>query len=278
MCGMHSPTNLHKMCKMKNTIKFPYISFIHLLYWQASVSFGSQWELDESKVKHEQQECNPIGHEGLRALRVEPLPSIQKLTNKDIEREQCKLKVKLPSFSKGSPKSKEKRSTTERAWRSIGSFKVLTHSLIKRKTHYYYKCKVGNCKASFNRVKSWNIHHLVKHKSMKYKCSKCNKFMSTLCRYRDHLNLHKVTKFTCHKYDRKFIYACRLKLNLHRRVKMHSCFASGCQKRYKWPQDLECHVKSHLKEVLYECRLCNYTSYEGRLYRRHVIVHTNLLP
>ena len=125
--------------------------------------------------------------------------------------------------------------TTGKAPACIGTFKVLTHSLIKRKWCYYYKCKVGDCQASFNRVKSWNIHHLVKHKSVKYKCNKCNKTMPTPSSYRDHMNLHKDTKFACNKCDWKFVYACGLKLhrNLDRWVKMHTCFASGFQKRYK---------------------------------------------
>ena len=89
--------------------------------------------------------------------------------------------------------------------------------------------------------------------------------MPTSSSYKDHLNLHKDTKFACNKCDQKFVYACGLKLhrNLQRQVKMHACFASGCQKQYKWSQDLEHHVKSHLQEVLFECHLCKYSSYKG---------------
>ena len=77
---------------------------------QASASFGSKRELDELKEKLN-QECKQTSHPNLRSPRVELLLSIWKLTIKDIEREQRKLKVKLPSSPKSKPKTKELRST-----------------------------------------------------------------------------------------------------------------------------------------------------------------------
>ena len=169
---------------------------------QASASYGSQCEMERANVKQEQQEGKQTSYPQPRPPQVEPLLSIQRLTSKDIEREQQKLKVKLPSLPKPKPKQRDSTLTTaEGVQKCTGSFKMLRHSLIKRKRHYYYKCKVGDCKASFNRVKSWNIHHLVKHKSVEYKCNKCNKTMPTSSSYRDHLNLHKDTKFACNKCD-----------------------------------------------------------------------------
>ena len=178
--------------------------------------------MESASIKQEQhQSCSPLRPPRIepRPPHVEPLLSIKKPTTKDIKREQQRFEVKAPTLPKPKPMHKEpSTSKSVETTKCTGSFKVLTHSLIKIKRCYYYKCKVGECKASFNRIKSWNIHHLVKHKSMKYKCSKSNKTMPTPSSYRDHLNLHKDTKFTCNKWDQKFVYECGLKLhkNLHR--------------------------------------------------------------
>ena len=173
--------------------------------------------MESANVKQEQHQCcSPLRPPRIepRPPQVEPLLSIKKLTKKDIKREQQRLKVKALTLPKPESKHKEPSSSKSvETTKHTGSFKVLTHSLIKRKRHYYYKCKVGECKVSFNRIKLWNIHHLVKHKSVKYKCSKCNKTIPTPSSYRDHLNLHKDTKFPCNKCDQKFLYECGLKLH-----------------------------------------------------------------
>ena len=138
---------------------------------QASASYGSQHEMESANIKQEQHQSSS----SLRPPRIEPRPpkvepllSIKKLMTKDIEREQQRLKVKAPTLPKPKPKYKEPSMLKSvETTKCTGSFKVLTHSLIKRKRHYYYKCKVGECKVSFNRIKSWNIHHLVKHNSVK---------------------------------------------------------------------------------------------------------------
>ena len=174
--------------------------------------------MDRANIKQEQLEGKQPPITKLRPPTVEPLLSIKRLTTKDIEQEQQKLKVKLPTLPKQKPKPKPKQeelrtSTRGKALTCTGTFKVLTHSLIKRKWHYYYKCKVGDFQASFNRIKSWNVHHLVKHKSIKYKCNKCNMTMLMSSSYRDHMSLHKNTKFACTKCDQKVVYACGLKLH-----------------------------------------------------------------
>ena len=74
----------------------------------ASASFGSQRELDEYKCEHEPAATGsslPIGD--IRPPKVEPLLSIRGLTDKDIKREQQKLKEKGPSPK---PKMKETKS------------------------------------------------------------------------------------------------------------------------------------------------------------------------
>ena len=59
---------------------------------QASASFSSQHEMDSANVKQEQQEGKLTGCTQLRPPMVEPLLSIKRLTTKDIELEQQKLR------------------------------------------------------------------------------------------------------------------------------------------------------------------------------------------
>ena len=162
----------------------------------------------------------------------------------------------------------------------VGVFKVKTFGVTKRKCKYYYKCTYSSCTATFNEMTAWNIHHLVRHKRDKFTCDKCNKIFATPGSFRNHINLHQETKYTCPRCDRKFVIQCGLNIhkNLHRRQRMHTCFASGCSKRYKWRQDLLCHVENHIQSILFACKVCSYSTYEGRLYHRHVMVHTAKTP
>ena len=45
----------------------------------------------------------------------------------------------------------------------------------KQARKFCYRCKVANCTSTFNWKKAWNIHHLVKHKTIKYTCDNCKK-------------------------------------------------------------------------------------------------------
>ena len=132
------------------------------------------------------------------------------------------------------------------------------------------------CGATFTHVKSLNIHHLVKHKTVKYNYRDCRKTFSTPSSFHYYMLLHKDSRYACNHCDKKFVYPYGLKLhkNLHSRSRSYVCFDAECSHRYKWPQDLLCHTKIHLKEKHYQCRICKYSTYEGHLYHRHVILHT----
>ena len=159
-----------------------------------------------------------------------------------------------------------------------GHFNVAVHKLKKRKRKYYYKCKIGKCLASFSKTSTWNVHHLVQHKDVKFRCNECRKVLRTP--YKNYLNLHKECCYTCNHCNHKFVFQSELRMHrsLHRRQKLYSCFAADCNRSYKWRHDLIRHIKVHIKKILYKCRICNYKSYKGRLYQQHVIVHTSKTP
>ena len=155
-----------------------------------------------------------------------------------------------------------------------------TFGIAKQKRKYYYKCNMKNCIPSFNKTSAWNIHHLVKHKDVKFTCGDCKKAFAAPGSFHNHINLHKESKYECPRCNQKFVFNCGLNIhkNLHRRQKIHVCFATNCNKRYKWRQDLLRHIKNHVQDTLFECKKSNYSSYEGRLYHRHFLVHTNKTP
>ena len=65
-------------------------------------------------------------------------------------------------------------------------------------------------------------------------------------------------------------------LNLHKHFYHHDwlyrCFSSKCNRAYKWPQDLLCHIKVHLPTV-HRCTKCDYSTKV-----KHLNVHTDDLP
>ena len=73
----------------------------------------------------------------------------------------------------------------------------------------------------------------------------------------------------------KFLFQSGLNLhrNIYRCVRSYECFAKDCAKKYKWPQDLLCHIKIHLKVVL-KCEACNYSTHERCLLRQHKNIHS----
>ena len=153
---------------------------------------------------------------------------------------------------------------------------MAVYKLKKRKRKYYYKCKIGECSASFSKTSAWNVHHLVKHKDVKFRCNECRKVLRTPLSYKNHLNLHKECHFECNHCNHKFVFHSELRT--HRRQKLYSCFAADRNRSYKWRHGLLRHIKIHTKKITYSCKICSYKSYEGGLYCQHVIVHTNKMP
>ena len=114
-------------------------------------------------------------------LSVEPLVKVRKMSKEDIllaqqrVREECS---KLRSTAKAGKRSDK----TKQAKRSVipkkkGHFDVVVHKLQKRKRKYYYKCKIKECSASLSKTSAWNMHHLVKHKDVKFRCNEYRKVL-----------------------------------------------------------------------------------------------------
>ena len=161
-----------------------------------------------------------------------------------------------------------------------GEFKMSTFGIAKQKRKYYCKCNMKNCTAMFNKTSAWNIHHLVKHKDVKFTCGDCKKMFATpgsFCNQRTYtrnqnMNVRDATRSLYLSAD--LIY---IKIFIEDK-KLHVCFATNCNKRYKWRQDLLHHIKNNVQDTLFECKICNYSNYEGGLYRHHVLVHMNKTP
>ena len=215
---------------------------------------------------------------------VEPLVKVRRMSKEDIllakqrVKDECSKSVSTVKAGKRSDKIKQSRSSV--IPKKKGHFDVALHKLQKRKCKYYYRCKVKECSALFSKTSSWNVHHLVKHKDVKFRCNECRKVLRTPSSLKNHQNLHKECRFKCNRCDHKFVFHSELRTHrsLHRRQKLYSCFAVDCNGSYKWRHDLLRHIKIHIKKILYSCKICDYESYEGRLYHQHVLVHTNKMP
>ena len=155
-------------------------------------------------------------------------------------------------------------------------FTLSTYKLsCKKKRNYTFHCAVRGCRKSFNKVKDWNSHHLLHHRSVKYKCSECSKWISTPTGLKDHKYMHHEKCFRCGRCEKTFYFQSGLNLhrNLHRRKQAYECFTKNCKKCYKWPQDLMRHIKMHL-DIKLKCVKCEYVTHEARLFKQHEVTHS----
>ena len=157
---------------------------------------------------------------------------------------------------------------------SKGGFNISVHGVKKRKRRTYLSCKVAGCKTKFNSVKAWNAHHRRLHRDTMLKCNLCNKKFKTLSFMRDHTYIHSDKAFKCNLCGRVFTFKSSLQIHCrtHLKARLFKCFAKNCKHEYKWAQDLHRHVQKHLKCV-YGCNICDYTTYEKCLIKRHRVKH-----
>ena len=123
-------------------------------------------------------------------------------------------------------------------------FSINVHGIHRHHHKYYFKCVVAKCNETFNKIKDWNIHHRIFHKT-KIKCELCGKRFVTLSSHRAHKNFHVPHKYTCHLCKKTFAFQSGLKQHatVHTRLRLHHCFYGSCTKTFKWPQDLTHHVQ-----------------------------------
>ena len=118
---------------------------------------------------------------------------------------------------------------------SSGTLPKFTYSSYKlsctKKKKYNFHCPITGCKKSFNSVKIWNTHHLSKHRTIKYQCSTCLKWIMTPSRFNDHKYTHQEPRYKCGCCTKTFYFKSGLQLhkNLHR-YKTYKCFAKNCNR------------------------------------------------
>lgn len=67
-------------------------------------------------------------------------------------------------------------------------FTFSTFKLARKHKHKYkFHCAVPGCGKVFNLVKYWNSHHLFRHRSVRYRCRICRRWLQTPNRLRDHI-------------------------------------------------------------------------------------------
>ena len=161
------------------------------------------------------------------------------------------------------------------------TFHVKCHILRKCTRKLYLKCRIANCKQayrSFHSVQALNVHHRIFHPRILFRCRFCPKIHHTPSSDTYHKYKHQQPTFSCPKCDRSFIF--NSKLQQHRRVhikqRLYKCFYGGCTRSYKYLQDLVRHANSHLSKK-FECPLCDYTSDQKHLLKRHLAIHEGIM-
>ena len=162
-------------------------------------SAGARSERDLNRVKEElaavtlKSKHTIHGGKAVKLV-IEPLVRVEKLSTEDIAR--AKWRVKDKHCKQLSKNQKQQHKPCELKMR--GQFQVAVHKLPNRKWKYYYKCKVGDCTATFSKMTAWNS------------CNEYRKILQTPLSYKNHLTLHKKCHFSCNRCDHKFIFCSEL--------------------------------------------------------------------
>ena len=146
---------------------------------------------------------------------------------------------------------------------SKGGFKYSFHGVKKHRGLTYLRCQIKGCKSKFASVKDWNSHHCRVHHGIKLQCKECNKEFKTPSFLCDLMYIHSTKCYKCQICAK--VFAFKSTYQVHRRThltaKLYKCFMGGCNRQYKWAQDLHCHVQCH-PQLVYGCNICDYTSHE----------------
>ena len=145
---------------------------------------------------------------------------------------------------------------------------------IRKRRVYNLKCKVRCCDETFKSIKDWNRHHLPNHKQIAFICDVCGKIRTTASGFHVHQYVQQARNFVCNRCDKYFTFKSEMvaNKNLHQCTKLHAWFASGCKRAYRWPQDLERHICTHVAEVK-KCQLCMYSTNEPWMMDQHMNIH-----
>ena len=164
-----------------------------------------------------------------------------------------KPRYKLPSSVK-SLKAKKR-----------AKFSVKVHGIQCRHPKCWFKCMMSPCKQTFQNTKLWNIHHVTVHKSVILMCDICKKTFTKPSVRRAHRNNHASHKHCCTRCSKTFAYISALRQHkiVHSRQR-HKCFSGKCTCSYKYPWDLNRHIKTHLDKE-YICPRCPKTFKQERL-------------
>ena len=73
----------------------------------------------------------------------------------------------------------------------------------KVRCKYKLKCTVARCGKVFTTVRHLNQHHILKHRTVKYRCRICMNFSSTQSQLHNHMYTHMDKKFICGRCNQK---------------------------------------------------------------------------
>ena len=172
--------------------------------------------------------------------------------------------------------SSEDQLSQPHAVKKKAQFKYRTHGIKQSKRKYNLRCMVAGCNKVSHSVRDWNSHYWITHKK-RLKCNSCPKLCATPSSLRDHRAYHCAATHQCPNCAQMFVYKSAMQLHqiVHLKHKLFKCFAGNCNASYKWRQDLHRHIQCHL-QIVHRCRLCEYSSSEARLVKRHQRVHNEV--
>ena len=144
---------------------------------------------------------------------------------------------------------------------------------VKKKRVRFYRCPT--CKKKFDKLALLNRHYKDTHSPLT--CQSCNEQFSTPSTLERHSYKHKSLKYTCKVCGKGFPFVSNRDSHelSHSTDKNFKC--ADCDKAYISKGDLVKHEKTHEKKT-WNCRLCEYTSFDERNLKAHMRKHSKLKP
>nr|XP_034838044.1 zinc finger protein 26-like [Maniola hyperantus] len=159
----------------------------------------------------------------------------------------------------------------------FNKFKKLTEHMNK---HYRNRvCDI--CGAGFINHKLFQIHSQI-HKKGVFTCEFCKKVFDTSMKKRSHelsVHVHSQMISKCGYCNKKFKsrWSKEKHIASEHGVPLKEMKCKLCGKVFMTSNALRIHRRrDHLKERPYKCELCDFTSYESRCLRNHMLKHTGV--
>ena len=210
-----------------------------------------------------------VEREDIEQITEHKKPAIDKTTQPSNENE---------AAENVNPESKNMDIPTENLGNSPkkGYVKLTTHGIKKKNTDgRSYRCQLCNVKK--RSASSLNDHHRRRHEAQM--CGVCGKVFELASFLTHHMYSHDVRRYYCDKCEFHSHFESKVTKHkiTHHTNPSHQCMYKGCGRWFMRKADLVLHVETHTNNVV-RCSKCDYSTTLNKYLKEHMKSHSKNLP